>query len=159
MNKNIMKNSTLIQFRNLLRFSGIFNIASASLLIFPIVYEYYLLFFNDINFALGLGGQPVSIPTNPLNALLINTAGIDLVLIGAIVLVVSRNPLKNRTIILLNGVGRLLFALIIGYYVFAADLIRIIIFFGLVDVIISIGFLYYLRKTKNIEKMPAGNKV
>ncbi len=146
-----MNDNTLKQFKNLLRFSGIFNIASAFLLIIPVVYEYYLLFFNDINFALELGGQPVSIPTNPLNALLINTAGIDLVLIGAIVLVVSKNPLRNRTIILLNGIGRLLFAFIIAYYVFAADLIRIIIIFGLIDVLISIGFLYYLKKTRNIK--------
>jgi len=147
-----MTDKTLNQFRNLLRFSGMFNIISAFLLIIPVVYEYYLLFFNDINFALGLGGQPVSIPTNPLNALLINTAGIDLVLIGAIILVVSKNPLKNRTIILLNGIGRLLFAFIIAYYVFAADLIRIIVVFGFIDVAISIGFLYYLRKTR-IEKI------
>jgi len=145
-----MNDKTIKQFSNLLRFSGIFNIASAFLLIIPIVYEYYLLFFNDINLALGLGGQPVSLPTNPLNALLINTAGIDLVLIGTIVLVASKNPLKNRTIILLNGIGRLLFALIIAYYVFAADLIRIIVIFGLIDVIISIGFIYYLKKTRNI---------
>jgi hypothetical protein len=103
-----MNDKNLKQFKNLLRFSGIFNIVSAFLLIFPVVYEYYLLFFNDINSALGLGGQPVSIPSNPLNALLINTAGIDLVLIGAIVLVVSKNPMRNRTIILLNGIGRLL---------------------------------------------------
>lgn len=142
---------TVKQFKNLLQFSGVFNIASAFLLIIPVVYEYYLLFINDINFALGLGGQAVSIPTNPLNALLINTAGIDLVLIGAIVLVVSRKPLKNRAIILLNGIGRLLFALVITYYVFAADLIRIVVVFGLIDVFISIGFLYFLNKTRDIE--------
>jgi len=147
-----MSDKTLNQFRNLLRFSAVFNIVSAFLLIIPVVYEYYLLFFNDINYALGLGGQPVSIPTNPLNALLINTAGIDLVLIGAIILVVSKNPLKNRTIILMNGIGRLLFALIIAYYVFAADLIRIIVAFGIIDVTISIGFLYYLKKTVTLEK-------
>ena len=143
-----MDDKTLKQFKNLLKFSGVFNIVSAFLLIFPKVYEYYLMFFNDINFALGLGGQPVSIPTNPLNALLINTAGIDLVLIGAVILVVSKDPLKNRTIILLNGVGRLLFALIIAFYVFSADLIRIIVVFGAIDVLISIGFLYYLNKFK-----------
>jgi hypothetical protein len=147
-----MNDKSLNQFKNLLRFSGIFNIVSAFLLIIPVVYEYYLLFFNDVNSELGLGGQPVSIPTNPLNALLINTAGIDLVLIGTIVLVASRKPLRNRKIILLNGIGRLVFALIIAYYVFAADLIRIIVIFGLIDVIISIGFLYYLRKTRNIEE-------
>jgi len=68
------------------------------------------------------------------------------------ILVVSKNPLKNRTIILLNGIGRLSFALIIAYYVFAADLIRIIVAFGIIDVTISIGFLYYLKKTKTLEE-------
>lgn len=145
-----MSDKTLTQFRRLLRFSGLFNITSASLLIIPVVYEYYLLFINDINFILGLDGQSVSIPINLLIALLINTAGIDLVLIGSIILFVSKNPLKNRTIILLNGIGRLMFAFIIAFYVFAADLIRIIIVFGLIDVAISIGFLYYLRKTRII---------
>jgi ABC-type Fe3+-siderophore transport system permease subunit len=147
-----MNDEILMQFRKLLRISGVFNILSALLLIIPVVYEYYLLFFNNINFAIGLGGQPLSIPTNPLNALFINTAGIGLVLTGAIVLVVSKNPLKNRTIIFLNGIGKLLFAFIIAYYVYTADLIRIIIVFGLIDVIISIGFLYYLKRTKNIKQ-------
>lgn len=146
-----MNTKTLKHFRNLLRFSGIFNMVSAFLLIFPIVYEHYLLFFNDLNFALGLGGQPVSIPTNPLNALWINTAGIDLVLIGAIIFFISKNPLKNKMIILLNGIGRLLFGSIIAYYIFTADLIRIIAVFGVIDVIISIGFLYYLNKVKHMK--------
>jgi hypothetical protein len=109
-----MNYKSLLQFKTLLRFSGVFNIASAFLLIFPVIYEQYLYFFNDINSTLGLGGQPVSIPSNPLHALLINTAGIDLVLIGAIVLVVSKNPIENRTIIFLNGIGRLVFAFIIA---------------------------------------------
>ena len=147
-----MNDKTLIQFRKLLRFSGFFNILSAFLLIIPVVYEYYLLFFNNINFAIGLGGHPLSIPTNPLNALFINTAGIGLVLTGAIVLVVSKDPLKNRTIIFLNAMGKLLFTFLIVYYVYTADLIKIIIVFGLIDVIISIGFLYYLKKTRNLKQ-------
>lgn len=140
--------STEKQFKNLLTFSGLFNITSAFLLIIPVVYEYYLLFFNDVNVFLGLGGQPVSIPTNPLHAVLINTAGIDLVLIGSVVLVASRNPQKNRTIIWLNAIGRVLFAFVVSYYIFSEDLIRIIAVFGLIDVAISIGFIYYLYKTK-----------
>lgn len=147
-----MKDKKIKQFKNLLLFSGVFNITAAFLLIIPVVYEYYLFFLNDINTLMGLGGRPVLIPKDPLNALFINTAGIDLVLIGAIVIVVSKNPLRNRTIILFNGIGRLLFALIIAYYVFTADLIRIVIVFGLIDVLISIGFLYYLRKTRNIRE-------
>jgi ABC-type Fe3+-siderophore transport system permease subunit len=98
---------------------------------------------------LNLGGKPVTIPENPIHALFINTAGIDLVLIGVIVLVVSKNPLKNRKIILFNGLGRILFAFVILYYVLVADVIRIIMVFGVIDVFISIGFLIYLYKLKD----------
>jgi len=35
-----MNDKTLNQFKNLLKFSGVFNIASALLLIFPKIYEY-----------------------------------------------------------------------------------------------------------------------
>lgn len=141
---------TLQKFKNLLLFSGLFNIVFAFPLIIPGIYEYYLELLNNFNFVIGLGGCPVAIPENPLNALFINTAGIDLVLIGAIILVVSRKPMENRMIILLNGIGRLLFALVISYYVVIADIIQIIIVFGLIDVLISIGFLYFLNKTKQL---------
>lgn len=144
-----MARADIQTFKGLLKFSGIFNIIFAAPLAIPKLYEYYLLFFNNINYKLGLGGLPVEIPTNPLNALFINTAGIDLVLIGIVILLVSKNPLANRKIILLNALGRLLFPGIIGYYIFTANLIHILVVFGLVDVSISIGFLYYLKKIKS----------
>lgn len=122
------------------------------MLIFPIAYEEYLKFFNYINFSLNLGGKPFTIPDNPLHALFINTAGIDLVLIGIIILIVSKNPLKNTKIILFNALGRILFALIIAYYILVADVIRIILVFGLIDVFISIGFLIYLFKLKGLKQ-------
>ena len=43
-----MENS-VIQFKRLLRFSGIFNIVGAFLFIVPKVYESYLSFFNRLN--------------------------------------------------------------------------------------------------------------
>jgi hypothetical protein len=148
-----MKNDTIDKFKNLLRFSGVFNILFAFPLIFPVLYTHYLNLLQYFNTILGLGGKAITIPTNPVHALLINTAGIDLVLIGAIVLVVSRKPWNNRKIIFLNAVGRLLFASIIAYYVIFTDLIRIVILFGAIDVMISIGFLYYLSKIRGISRL------
>lgn len=108
----------VIQFKRLLRFSGAFNIIGAFLLIVPKIYESYLLFYNNLNALFGLGGNNITIPSDIFHTLFINTAGIDLVLIGVIVLIVSKNPLNktNRLIILCNGIGRSVFALIIGYY-------------------------------------------
>lgn len=140
------------QFRRLLLFSGIFNISAATLFIFPIVFEYYLEFFNWLNDLLYLGGGHISKPLDSFHALFINTAGIDLVLIGSIVLLTASNPLNrtNRKIILLNGIGRTLFAFIIGYYAIYRDLIGIFVVIGIIDVIITVGFLYFLRKTKKL---------
>lgn len=94
--------NSVIQFKRLLTFSGVFNIIGAFMFITPRFYESYLLFFNTLNPAIGLGGNSISIPQDIFHALFINTAGIDLVLIGVIVLFTAREPLHptNRLIIL-----------------------------------------------------------
>ena len=71
-------------------FSGVFNIIGAFMFITPRFYESYLLFFNTLNPAIGLSGNSISIPQDIFHALFINTAGIDLVLIGVIVLFTAR---------------------------------------------------------------------
>lgn len=146
--------NNVIQFKRLLRFSGTFNIIGAFLLIIPNVYESYLFFFNRLNTSMGLGGDSISIPADIFHTLFINTAGIDLVLIGIIVLLVSKDPLSqtNRHIILCNGIARSIFAVIIGYYAFNQDLIRIFVIIGGIDFLITVGFIYYLLRTKEFVK-------
>lgn len=148
-----MENS-VIQFKRLLRFSGIFNIIGAFLLIIPKVYESYLFFFNRLNTSMGLGGNSISIPSDIFHTLFINTAGIDLVLIGIIVLLISKDPLNrtNRFIILCNGIGRSVFAVIIGYYAISQELIRIFVIIAAIDFLITVGFIYYLLRTKKFVK-------
>ena len=79
-----MENS-VIQFKRLLRFSGIFNIVGAFLFIVPKVYESYLSFFNRLTASMGVGGNDISMPSDRFHTLFINTACIDLVVIGGIV--------------------------------------------------------------------------
>ncbi len=142
----------VIRFKFLLRFSGIFNITAATMFIFPKLYEYYLSLFNRINHLIGWGGKDLSIPDDPFHALFINTAGIDLVLIGCIVLIASTNPLNviSRRIILANGIGRFLFTSFVCYYAIADGLMGIFVVFGVIDFMITSGFIYFLVKTKNI---------
>ena len=143
-----MENS-LILFKRLLRFSGFFNITAAFLFMLPSIYKYYFDFYNYLNELLGLGGKLITHPSDPLHILLINTAGIDLVLIGSIILLVSKNPLNetNRKIIIANGIGRLLFFILIMYYSIFHDLIRVFIPLGVIDLFITIAFFYFLHKT------------
>ena len=64
-----------------------------------------------------------------------------------ILLVSSVDPVKFRLIPLLNAIGRTLFASIIVYYVIVYDIIRFVLIIGVIDVLISIGFVYFLTKT------------
>lgn len=131
-------------YQNLLRFSGVFNIVFASPLIIPGVSVWYLTLLSDLNRTLGLGGREFTVSSDPLHALLINTAGIGLVLIGAMVLYASARPLARSGIVLLNAVGRLTFFLTVVYYVLSAELGRITLVLGIADALIGIGFLYFL---------------
>lgn len=152
----MMKNTTVVRFRRLLRFSGIFNITAAFLFIIPGIYENYLTFFNRLNTFLHLGGNEITVPSDIFHALFIHTAGIDLVLIGTIVLLVSSNPLSstNRAIILCNGIGRSIFALIVIYYGIAHGLIGIFIVIGGIDLLITAAFVYYLMRTRSVAFAP-----
>jgi len=88
-------------------------------------------------------------PKEGVNALLINTAGIDLVLIGFIAVYAGFNPAKRMAIPLMNAAGRSLFACIIVYYCIAYDIMRIILVIGIIDVLISAGFIYYFLRIRS----------
>ena len=125
---------TLNQFRKLLFFSGVFNIALALPLVFPVVYEKYFRFLWMINQFFDLGGKELIPPKEGINALLINTAGIDLVLIGVIVFYSGFDPIKRKFIPLANAIGRTFFALIIVYYILILNIARLLLVIGGIDV-------------------------
>ncbi len=140
-------------FKKLLIFSGLFNIILAFPLIITSFFKSYGYFMYHLNELVGLGGTMPVLPEDGLSQLLINTAGIDLVLIGSIVLVSAIDPVKFRLIPLLNAIGRTLFAVIIVYYVFIYDIIRFVLVVGIIDIFISMGFVYFLvqiRKQGNV---------
>jgi len=78
----VSMDKTVKQFSRLLFFSGAFNIILAFPLIFPVIYERYFELLWAANQFLSLGGKQLIPPEEGINALLVNTAGIDLVLIG-----------------------------------------------------------------------------
>ncbi|NTV68284.1 MAG: hypothetical protein HGB06_11555 [Chlorobaculum sp.] len=71
-------------FKKLLVFSGLFNIVLAAPLIIPGFFKSYIKGICSLNDAMGFGGVRPVLPEDGLSQLLINTAGIDLVLIGSI---------------------------------------------------------------------------
>jgi hypothetical protein len=141
---------TVNQFSRLLFFSGAFNIVLALPLVFPVVSERYLLFLWEVNRFLSLGGKEIIYPKEGIASLFINTAGIDLVLIGVIVLYAGFDPLNRKFIPLANAIGRTLFAVIIVYYVITMDIAHLVLVIGGIDIVISMGFVYFLMKLKKL---------
>jgi hypothetical protein len=146
-----MSDAQLLQmFRWLLGFSGTFNIAMAAPLIVPQVYKQYFALLSALNERLALGGDSLVAPPDGINALLINTAGIDLVLIGVFVLYAAMDPIHRWFIPAANAVGRTAFAGVVTYYAVVHHLARFVFALGLVDVMISIGFVYYLYRLRQL---------
>ena len=143
---------TVKQFGKLLFFSGAFNIILAFPLIFPVIYQKYFQLLWATNQFLNLGGKPLIPPKEGINAFLVNTAGIDLVLIGVIVFYSGFDPIQRKFIPLANAIGRTLFAVIIAYYCIVFDIARLVLVIGGIDVLISAGFCYYLIKLKKLKE-------
>lgn len=151
------KERIVASFKKLLLFSGCFNIIFASPLILPYTYQWYLNLLSLLNSKFNLGGIPIPPVNDGLHALLINTAGIDLVLIGAIVLYSYFDPVNRIGIPLLNAVGRTLFFFIILYYCFEYNIARITLAFGVIDLLISFGFIFFYRKLKSLSHYEVNN--
>lgn len=141
-------NAELAQFRWLLFASGSFNIVLAAPLAVPHLAGPYLALLWDINQMLGLPGAPPVVPPPGVGAMLANTAGIDLVLIGTLVIYAGLDPLRRRFIIVANAIGRVIFALLIVYYVITANLAILVLIIGFIDLAISAGFVHFLIRLR-----------
>jgi hypothetical protein len=140
------------RFQGFLVFSGLFNIVLATPLMVPELYGRYLATFWMLNDMLGFGGHAPVMPFSPVGALLINTAGIDLVLIGAIVIYAAQDPLSRWLIPALNAAGRTLFSVVILYYVIVYDIPRIVLLIGGIDLLISGVFAYFLHSLRKLQR-------
>ncbi len=129
--------------------AGLFNIIAAAPLSMPFTVEYFNLFWNSLNHLLGLGGQDLALSVNSNNLLWINTCGLALLLVGFMLLYAAKD-LKNRMgVPLLNGGVRVVFSILVSYYVVVADISRVIVLIAIVDVIIGGVFFYYYRCLTN----------
>lgn len=135
-------------FRKLLLASGMFNIVLTSPLIPPRLHGSYIAWLSELNTALGLGGEVPVVPTEGAAALLVNTAGIGLVLVGMFVIYAAGDPLARWAIPAINAVGRAVFAAIVVGYVVADDIARVVLVIGIFDVVIGAGFWWFLLLLK-----------
>jgi hypothetical protein len=137
--------------RKFLIFSGLFNIIFAFPLIIPGFADNYLEVMTQLNHLLGLGNQGYADAQNATHALLISTAGIDLVLIGSIIIYASFDPVRRKGLLILNAAGRTLFFLIIVQQMLYNGLMPLFLVFGIIDALISVTFVVIYRQLKTAE--------
>lgn len=139
-------------FKRFLIFGGIFNILSAILFVFPWTINWYVKQLSDMNQNLHLGGAPIPLINDPFTMALLSCLGNSIVLIGAICIYCSFEPIKHRMIPLFNAIARIVFCLLVLYYAIFNNLPRIIIGFGLMDGIIGSVFINYEIKITQVAK-------
>ena len=135
----------------LLKFSGWFNIVLAAPLIIPKSAEAYLRGIGTLNELLGLPGIPFTSVAHPSHALGLSTAGIDLVLLGALVLWAARDVPRRRGLLLLNAVGRVVWATVVGYLIVVHDLWAVVAVLAGIDVVLSIGLIRLALSVRETE--------
>jgi hypothetical protein len=121
--------------------AGIFNIAVAFPLANPFTSRYFYSCWNGLNRSLRLGGEQMHIP-NGSEALMGNTVGLALTLVGLLLLYAAADLPARIGIPLWNGLIRVAFALEVAYYVAHGNVAHIFIGIAVIDVIIATAFFY-----------------
>lgn len=124
--------------------AGMFNIIVAFPLAVPVLCERYYALFNALNASLGLGGRALVPPVEGANKLFVNTAGLALALIGILLIYAAGNLRERMGIPFFNAILRLMFPFLLLYYVLAENIARILIVFGIIDIVIAANFFFYM---------------
>jgi hypothetical protein len=90
----------------------------------------------------------LTFPVDPVHRLFIHGFGAGVVILGATLLYASRNPRPMYPFILLDGLGRFLFAGIMFYYVLTFSLMRTIFLFGMVEFAFAVIYIWGSYKLK-----------
>jgi hypothetical protein len=90
-------------------------------------------------------------PSDPLHQLLIHGFGAGVVILGATLFYASKKPHVYRMFILLDGLGRVLFSMILFYYVQKYSLMRTILFFGIMEFLLGVAYIWGFASSRRLE--------
>ncbi len=125
--------------------AGAFNLVAATPLAVPGIAERYLSSIVRFNATLGLPGtRPV--PPGDGWMLIVNGAGLALAMTGAILLHASGDPRRRLGVPVANGIGRLLFAILILYYLATWKLPAILVLLAAIDGVLGVVLLRGARR-------------
>jgi hypothetical protein len=124
--------------------TGLFNILAYIWMTCPRTLETFLNLTNSLNKALRLGGAPLLVSGNVNDVLLINILGMIVVFLGVMLIMAALEIEKRAWFVFLEGLIRIFAFLFILYAILFMNAARILLLFGLADLIIGIIYLYYI---------------
>jgi hypothetical protein len=133
---------------------SLFNLSMGCIFLSNRLLEWFLLSAKDIE--KNIFGKEVllTFPSDPLHQLLIHGFGAGVVILGATLLYSAKDPGRFRPFIFFDGAGRLLFSLLMFYYVLTFSLARTILIFGMVEFLFA---LIYIWGSLSLSKWPVSS--
>ena len=131
--------------------TGIFNIIAYAPLLCPFTLKRFLDVSTGLGHALGLGGTPLSMPENINHVIMINILGLVVVFLGIFLIIASLDIEKRAWFVFWEGLTRIFVFLFFLYFVLFSGAARVLLLFGVIDLIIGMIYLYYIFTIKNLK--------
>jgi hypothetical protein len=127
---------------------GLFNLSMGFIFLSNRLLQWF--FSSSMVFEKRLFGREVLLifPTDPLHQLLVHGFGAGVVILGATLMISAKDPRRFLPFIFFDGAGRLLFSLLMFYYVLNFSMPWTILIFATVEFMFAViyiwgsGFLY-----------------
>ena len=121
---------------------GLFNLSMGCIFLSNRLLEWF--FLSAKSFEQNIFGKEVllTFPSDPVHQLLIHGFGAGVVILGATLVYSAKNPGRFRSFIFFDGAGRLLFSLLMFYYVLTFSLARTILIFGMVEFLFGLIYIW-----------------
>jgi len=140
-----------VHFRWWVFWTGIFNIVAYAPLLCPFTLKSFFGTTTGLSNALGLGGTVLSMPENVNHVIMINILGLIVVFLGIFLIIASLDIEKRAWFVFWEGLTRIFVFLFFLYFVLFSSAARILLLFGIIDLIIGIIYMYYIFTIKDLK--------
>ncbi|MCI0414727.1 hypothetical protein L0222_18270 [bacterium] len=121
---------------------GLFNLTMGCIFLSNGLLEWF--FLSAMALEKNIFGREVTLifPSDPLHRLLIHGFGAGVLILGATLLYSAKDPRRLVSFIFFDGAGRLLFSVLMFYYVLTFSLPRTILIFGAVEFVLALIYIW-----------------
>jgi hypothetical protein len=130
--------------RSALVLGGLFNAVMGSFFFSDSLLAKFLNFARTTELTLFSRHANLAFPSDPVHLLLIHGFGAAALILGATLVYSARNPMQYVMFIFFDGIGRLMFGVLMVVYVFRYSLLATILVFALIELTFAAVYLGFV---------------